>query len=136
SPSGHPFFQKPLSSFPRPCPSSARPGLDDPGSSSCHTADPRSTTQPTQPACCRTSITPPPVVATPTSTSQHAATATASPAPTADVAAHALATASARCPLPASTAFIHAVRAVHQRPRLLGPSRQQSTARLPCNKIY
>ncbi|KAL5987223.1 hypothetical protein ACLOJK_041220, partial [Asimina triloba] len=35
------------------------------------------------------------------------------------------------CPLPASTAFIHAVRAAHQRPRLLGPSRQQSTARLP-----
>ncbi|KAL5986624.1 hypothetical protein ACLOJK_014957, partial [Asimina triloba] len=41
------------------------------------------------------------------------------------------ATASARCPLPASTAFIHVVRAVHQQPRLLGPSRQQSTARLP-----
>ncbi|KAL6001287.1 hypothetical protein ACLOJK_007019, partial [Asimina triloba] len=94
------IFQKHMSSFPRPCPSSARPGLDDPGRSSCHTADPRSTTQPAQPTCCRTSITPPPVVATPTSTSQHAATATASPAPTADVAAHALATASARCPHP------------------------------------
>ncbi|KAL5988866.1 hypothetical protein ACLOJK_026968 [Asimina triloba] len=72
SPSGHPFFQNPHSSFPRPRPSSARPGLDDPGRSSCHTADPRSTTQPAQPTCCRTSITPPPVVTTPTSICQHA----------------------------------------------------------------
>ncbi|KAL5995680.1 hypothetical protein ACLOJK_025748 [Asimina triloba] len=66
------IFQKPLSSFPRLRPSSARPGLDDPGRSSCHTADPRSTTQPAQPTCCRTSITPPPVVATPTSICEHA----------------------------------------------------------------
>ncbi|KAL6003946.1 hypothetical protein ACLOJK_004492, partial [Asimina triloba] len=56
------------------------------------------------------------ITATPTSICQHAATATASPVPTTDVAAHALATASARCPLPASTAFIHAVGAAHQRP--------------------
>ncbi|KAL5982013.1 hypothetical protein ACLOJK_016081 [Asimina triloba] len=114
--------------------SDPRPGLDDPGRSSCHTADPRSTTQPAQPTCCRTSITPPPVVATPTpvvatpmSICQHAH----EPAR-----CHRLARANCQrrcprtrhrlCPLPASTAFIHAVRAAHQRPRLLGPSRQQS----------
>ncbi|KAL6012990.1 hypothetical protein ACLOJK_003480 [Asimina triloba] len=84
-------------------------------------ADPRSTTQPAQPTCCRTSITPPPVVATPTSICQHAHEP-------ARCHGHRLArancrrrcprtaTASARCPLPASTAFIHAVRCLQQRP--------------------
>ncbi|KAL5979953.1 hypothetical protein ACLOJK_039065 [Asimina triloba] len=60
-----------------PFSSSTKPGSVDPGRSSCWPPSPSSASTPT---------------------SQHAATATASPAPTADVAAHALATASVRCP--------------------------------------
>ncbi|KAL5986471.1 hypothetical protein ACLOJK_014804 [Asimina triloba] len=114
----------PLSSFPRPHPSSARPGLDDPGRSSCHTADPRCTTQPAQPTCCRTSITRPPVVATPTSIGQLQRTtlprSTATARHTASL---------ARCQLPAILQCWHVGMGVAR------PHRPTATADVPALKM-